>query len=170
MRFEGKTVLITGASLGIGRAAARMFANEGANVVLCARRQGPLNEAIDAIGKPDQLHAVACDVGGDAPVLRARLEGIDVGIIEAPRASSSVTGRLASVRLFNTMHASSAELLGPTPPPAGRRASEAAVDEITLGRPAAPPPMIGLPAAIFWRNRCRMSSRLSAIGVSLVPG
>ena len=89
------------------------------------------------------------DEGGDAPVLRARLEGIDVGIVEAPRAASSVTGRLASVRLFNTMHASSAELLGPTPPPAGRRASEAAVDEITLGRPAAPPPMID--ASTRWR-------------------
>ena len=74
MRFEGKTVLITGASLGIGRAAARMFANEGANVVLCARRQGPLDEAIDAIGKPDQLHSVTCDVGGGAPMLEGLIQ------------------------------------------------------------------------------------------------
>lgn len=36
-RFEKKTVIVTGASSGIGEAAARMFAAEGANVVLAAR-------------------------------------------------------------------------------------------------------------------------------------
>ena len=74
MRFEGKTVLITGASLGIGRSAAKMFASEGANVVLCARRQGPLDAALDTIGKPDQLHAITCDVGGDASMLEGLVQ------------------------------------------------------------------------------------------------
>jgi NADP-dependent 3-hydroxy acid dehydrogenase YdfG len=37
-RIRGKTVLITGASSGIGRAAARAFASMGANLILCARR------------------------------------------------------------------------------------------------------------------------------------
>jgi short-subunit dehydrogenase len=36
-RFEGKTVIVTGASSGIGESASRMFAAEGANVVLAAR-------------------------------------------------------------------------------------------------------------------------------------
>lgn len=36
-RFERKTVIVTGASSGIGEAAARMFAAEGASVVLAAR-------------------------------------------------------------------------------------------------------------------------------------
>ncbi|MCO4769770.1 MAG: SDR family oxidoreductase, partial [Deltaproteobacteria bacterium] len=62
MRFAHKTVLITGASLGIGRAAAEQFAAEGANVVLCARRQGPLDEAAAAIGAPERVHTVTCDV------------------------------------------------------------------------------------------------------------
>ena len=34
MRFENKTVIVTGAGAGIGKAAAYKFAEEGANVVL----------------------------------------------------------------------------------------------------------------------------------------
>ena len=40
----GKTVLITGASRGIGAAAARVFADAGANVVLVARNREAVTE------------------------------------------------------------------------------------------------------------------------------
>ncbi len=39
-RFEGKVVIITGATSGIGRAAALAFAAEGAKVGFCGRREG----------------------------------------------------------------------------------------------------------------------------------
>ena len=50
LRFQDKTVLITGGSLGVGRACAEAFYAEGANVVIAARRQGPLDEAAAAMG------------------------------------------------------------------------------------------------------------------------
>lgn len=43
-RFAGKTVLVTGASSGIGRACARALGAEGANVVLAGRRRARLDE------------------------------------------------------------------------------------------------------------------------------
>ena len=45
MRFAGKTIIVTGAGSGIGEAAARRFASEGANVVLVGRRKQALEKA-----------------------------------------------------------------------------------------------------------------------------
>jgi NAD(P)-dependent dehydrogenase (short-subunit alcohol dehydrogenase family) len=48
-RLAGRIALITGASRGIGRAAAAAFAAEGAHVVLVARTKGGLEEADDEV-------------------------------------------------------------------------------------------------------------------------
>lgn len=49
MELESKTIIVTGASSGIGAAAARLFASEGANVVLGARRSGELEALAETI-------------------------------------------------------------------------------------------------------------------------
>ena len=60
MTLTGKTVMITGASRGIGEAAAHSFAAEGANVVLVSRGTAAIQALAARIG-PKAL-AVACDV------------------------------------------------------------------------------------------------------------
>ncbi|ATG44565.1 Dehydrogenase with variable specificity [Phaeobacter piscinae] len=51
MELKDKTLIITGASSGIGAAAALLFAAEGANVVLGARRQAELQTLADQINQ-----------------------------------------------------------------------------------------------------------------------
>ncbi len=67
--FAGKTIIITGAASGIGRAAALIFAREGANVV-CAdvNEAGARKTADDVNGKGSQALALKVDVTSRAQV------------------------------------------------------------------------------------------------------
>ncbi|WP_128253848.1 SDR family NAD(P)-dependent oxidoreductase [Falsirhodobacter deserti] len=49
MRFEGKVVVVTGASSGIGEAAARRFSSEGAIVLLVARNEEKLSRVAQSL-------------------------------------------------------------------------------------------------------------------------
>jgi len=60
-RFNGKTVLVTGGSSGIGLAAARAFVAEGARVVITGRDAGALERARASLGAPAIV--VANDAG-----------------------------------------------------------------------------------------------------------
>ncbi|MFS4581831.1 SDR family oxidoreductase [Phaeobacter sp. C3_T13_0] len=60
MEIKGKTVVITGASRGIGADAARVFAKAGANLALLARSEDSLVELAKEIG--GNVLTFACDV------------------------------------------------------------------------------------------------------------
>ncbi len=80
--LNGKTIIITGASKGIGAAAARFVAEHGANVVLAARSGDMVERIASEIG--DNALGVACDVGNHADVValveaaKARFGRVDV--------------------------------------------------------------------------------------------
>lgn len=65
VRLDGRTALITGGSLGVGRAIATRFVESGARVVIAARRPEVLAEAREAIAAATGTApaAVAADVG-----------------------------------------------------------------------------------------------------------
>jgi NADP-dependent 3-hydroxy acid dehydrogenase YdfG len=50
-RLEGQVAIVTGAGSGIGAATARRLAAEGAEVVLCGRRAGPVEAVAEEIGR-----------------------------------------------------------------------------------------------------------------------
>lgn len=60
--FEGKTIIITGASAGVGAACARVFARHKANLVLCARGQAGLDKISEELSSQCSLLTVAMDV------------------------------------------------------------------------------------------------------------
>jgi short-subunit dehydrogenase len=67
--FSNKTVIITGASAGIGAACARAFAREGANLVLAARGEPALTAIAAELGSSTQVLTQVMDVADDAACL-----------------------------------------------------------------------------------------------------
>lgn len=69
LELEGKVAVVTGASRGIGRAIANGLAAEGAKLVLAARGQAALDEAVAELAAADaDVFAKSCDVSDDEAV------------------------------------------------------------------------------------------------------
>jgi len=93
-RLENKVAIITGASAGIGQAAARALGREGARLILTARRR----ERLDAL--VDELHQLGTDgvvVLGDA---REEQTALDV-VSEAQRAFGRINMLINNVGVGN---------------------------------------------------------------------
>lgn len=88
--LAGKIALITGAGTGIGRAAALLFAREGAAVVLGGRRQAPLDALLQEIEQAGGTGARLAGDVGDEDFARAlvqlavsRFGGLDIAFNNA---------------------------------------------------------------------------------------
>jgi short-subunit dehydrogenase len=62
MEMDGKVVVVTGASMGIGEAIAKVFVDAGARVVFLSRDSGRAEAARQRVGHTDRTLAMACDV------------------------------------------------------------------------------------------------------------
>ena len=82
--LAGKVAIVTGSSRGIGRGIAARLAEEGANVVLCARGGDELDSAVRSINGPGRTIGIVADVatpeGATAVVAAAvdQLGGVDI--------------------------------------------------------------------------------------------
>ncbi|MET1258691.1 SDR family NAD(P)-dependent oxidoreductase [Flagellimonas sp. DF-77] len=77
-----KTVFITGASSGIGKATAERFANEGYGLVLCGRRQERLDALKEELGGMAPIHTLNFDV--------REKESVQQAIASLPETFSSI--------------------------------------------------------------------------------
>src|SRR5262245_48558220 len=103
MRFQNRTVLITGASSGIGAELARQFAAEGANLLLAARRLDRLEEVVRSLPTPHgSVRAFECDVARDEPlnalVEQAHTQGASIDLVVA-NAGFGIVGQVQNLSL-----------------------------------------------------------------------
>lgn len=82
--LKGKRALVTGASTGLGFAVAKEYLAEGAQVVICARREEVLKKAETELSSIGKVHAVSADLNSPEGIdhvltmADAHLGGVDV--------------------------------------------------------------------------------------------
>ncbi len=131
-RLTGKTVLITGASSGIGAALARECASRGASVALLARRAERLDALADEIRSGGgRAFPFVCDVTRDGDLERAvaastaEFGGLDVVVANA---GFGVAGRFAELALADYRRQFETNVFGVL------LTARAALDELTRTR------------------------------------
>ncbi|MBL6750741.1 MAG: SDR family oxidoreductase [Nevskia sp.] len=120
--LTGANVLITGGTKGIGAAAARLFAQEGANVALCARDAALVAETVTSLAAAGAGRAIggALDVG-DPKALKAWVEasatelgGVDALVCNVSALALGDTAeswqKSFQVDMMHTVHAVAAAL------------------------------------------------------------
>ena len=120
-RLDNKVAIITGGNSGIGAKAAELFAQEGAKVVISARRVDKLTEVAERITQAGgQVLAIPCDISkaeqcdklveetlaafGDVDILVNNAGVVDSGIEAIEKVSNENIDRLVDINLKGTLY------------------------------------------------------------------
>ena len=118
--LSGKTAVITGGNSGVGAATAMLFAKEGANVVISARRQSALDQVAEKIkaeggnvitvstdiSKDDQCKALmqkAVDAFGGIDILVNNAGVLDTGLAPVDKFDDDEIQKIISINQVGTM-------------------------------------------------------------------
>jgi short-subunit dehydrogenase len=114
--LSGKVAVVTGASMGIGEAIAKVFADHGASVVLLSRDAARAEAARQRVGHTERTVALACDVRNREEIDRVvgltmhHFNRIDIWINNAGRGH---LGSLANVDMAAVRDTFETNLFGP---------------------------------------------------------
>ncbi|MCK1744796.1 SDR family oxidoreductase [Bradyrhizobium sp. 139] len=167
MDLQGKRVLVTGGSSGIGYAIAEAMLKRGARVVITGRRPGALHEAAEKLQQSGSVKIVAADVGTEegreatlASTLKA-LGGLDILINNAGgvRAGRLEDTSEAEIRAMIEVDLVAPILLTRAALPALRSGGDSLIVNITSG--------IALVAAPFYATYAGVKAGLAKFGESL---
>ena len=114
-KLAGKVAVITGASMGIGEAIAKLFAENGARIVLLSRDSGRAEAARARIGVAEQAMALSCDVRNREEIDRVigltlhHFQRIDIWVNNA---GHGILSSLASVGMADARETFETNLFG----------------------------------------------------------
>ena len=103
MRLEGKSTIVTGANGGIGRAVARRFLNEGANITLVDLDKNQLNEFLASLSdERDKAIAIEADVSKSADVQNYVNAAMDAfGRVDTLFNNAGIEGSISSLEDYD---------------------------------------------------------------------
>ena len=102
-RFSNKVVIVTGASVGIGRVTSLRFASEGASVVAVDLNEETLNETVKLIeGAGGTAHAVVADVTVSSQVKNYVDQAVEVyGGVDVLFNNAGIEGQVAPLEAYD---------------------------------------------------------------------